>query len=282
MTTAPPAHRSGGPGVNALLVRLLRLDEGGGSQAGVVVERNLMFYRRFWWVILSGFFEPVFYLLAIGIGLGTIIPGVTGPDGSAISYGAFVAPAMLAVSAMNGAVFESTVNTFVKLRFWKIFDGMLATPLRPLDIAVGEVLSCQLRGLMYASAFLGIAALLGTIGSWWALLALPGAMLIGFAFAAIGTAVATWVRDWQDQELVQLVVMPMMLLSATFFPLDVYPEAVQPIVQISPLYHGVELLRNLTLGIVEWSLLVHVAYLVVLTLVGAAITAIRFEKLLKP
>jgi lipooligosaccharide transport system permease protein len=268
--------------MTALLVhRILGLREGGGGRAGVVVERNLMFYRRFWWIILTGFFEPVFYLVAIGIGLGTLVPGVVGPQGVPISYGEFVAPAMLAASAMNGAVVESTTNTFVKLRFWKTFDAMLAAPLRPFDIAVGEIVFSQLRGLMYATAFLVVAAALGTIPSWWALLALPGAMLVGFAFSAVGTAVATWFRDWQDNELVQAVVMPLFLLSATFFPLEVYPDAVQPIVQWTPLYHGVALLRSLTLGAVDASLLVHVAYLLAMTALGALVVARRYERLLK-
>lgn len=268
--------------MTALLLRAIGSREGGGRLAGVVVERNFMFYRRFWFVILTGFFEPVFYLLAIGVGLGTLVRGVTGPGGDPVAYGAFVAPAMLAASAMNGALLESTINTFVKLRFWRTFDAMLATPLRPLDIAVGEILFSQTRGLMYSGAFLVFAALLGTIPSMWGLLALPGALLVGFAFGAVGTAAATWIRDWQDAELVQVVILPMLLLSATFFPLSVYPESVQPLVGLSPLYHGVALLRGLTLGVVEASLLWHVAYLLVMAAIGAAVTARRFERLLKP
>jgi lipooligosaccharide transport system permease protein len=268
--------------MTALLLRALGSKEGGGRHAGIVVERNLMFYRRFWFVILTGFFEPVFYLLAIGVGLGALVPEVVGPAGELVPYGAFVAPAMLAASAMNGAVLESTVNTFVKLRFWKTFDAMLATPLRPLDIAIGEVTFSQVRGLLYSGGFLVVAALLGTIPSWWGLLALPGAILVGFAFGAVGTAAATWIRDWQDAELVQVFVLPMLLLSATFFPLEVYPAAVQPIVQLSPLYHGAALLRGLTLGVVHTGLLWHVAYLLAMTAVGSAITGRRFERLLKP
>ena len=266
----------------ALLVRALRLREGGGRRAPVVIERNLRFYRRFWVVIVTGFFEPVFYLLAMGVGLGALVPGVTGPDGQQITYLAFVAPALLGVSAMNGAVFESTVNTWVKLRFWKVFDGMLSTPLRPLDIALGEVTSSQLRALGYAAVFLVIAASLGGIPSWWALLALPASTLVGFAFSALGTAVATWIRDWQDQELVQVVILPMLLLSATFFPVEVYPEAVQPLVWISPLYHGVALMRGFTLGVIEPVLVVHAVVLVGITLAAGAVAARRFERLLKP
>ena len=264
-----------------LLHRLLGVREGGGRHAPLVIEHNLLFYRRFWWIILTGLFEPVFYLVAIGMGIGAMVPGVTGPAGDPISYVQFVAPAMLAASAMNGAVLESTTNTFVKLRFWKTFEGMLATPLRPLDIAVGEITFSQLRGFMYATAFLGFAVLLGAIPSWWGLLALPAAMLVGFAFSAVGTAAATWIRDWQDNELVQVVVLPLFLLSATFFPLEVYPDPVQPLVQLSPLYHGVALVRGLTLGVIDASLLVHVGYLVAMMVIGATVVARRFERLLK-
>lgn len=267
--------------MTALLLRALGSKEGGGRHAGVVIERNFMFYRRFWFVILTGFFEPVFYLLAIGVGLGSLVPGVVGPSGEVVPYGAFVAPAMLAASAMNGALLESTINTFVKLRFWRTFDAMLATPLRPLDIAIGEIGFSQLRGLMYSAAFLLFAAALDTIPSWWGVLALPAAVLVGFAFSAVGTAAATWIRDWQDAELVQVVMLPMMLLSATFFPIDVYPEVVRPLVQLSPLYHAAALLRGLTLGVIEWSLLVHVGYLLAMTAAGSAVTGRRFERLLK-
>jgi lipooligosaccharide transport system permease protein len=139
----------------------------------------------------------------------------------------------------------------------------------------------QLRGLLYASGFLVVMAVMGLVASPLGLLALPGALLIGFAFGAVGMAATTFMRSWQDFDMVQLVVLPLFLFSATFFPLDVYPEAVRPFVQLSPLYHGVSLLRSLTLGALDASILGHVAYLVVMGVAGLAVASRRLERLLR-
>ncbi len=245
-----------------------------------VVERNLLVYRHAWMVILSGFFEPVFYLLAIGVGIGSLIGDVTGPGGDVVSYTAYVAPGLLAASAMNGAVYESTFNIFFKMKFGKVYDGMLATPVSPRDIAVGEITWCQTRGFLYAAAFLGVMALMGLLSSLMALLALPGAVLIGFAFGAVGMAATTYMRSWTDFDMVQLVTMPLFLFSATFFPLEVYPPAVRPLVQLSPLYHGTTLLRSLTLGTAGWGDLWHVAFLLAMTVAGLVVATRRLTTLL--
>src|SRR5215218_7298646 len=110
-----------------------------GGRAWLLVERNLLVYRRIWLLIVSGFFEPVFYLFSIGIGIGALVGTVAGPDGRAIDYTAFVAPALLAASAMNGAVYDATFNIFFKLKYAKTYDAVLATPVGPGDIALGEI-----------------------------------------------------------------------------------------------------------------------------------------------
>ena len=245
-----------------------------------VLERNLAVYRHAWLVILSGFFEPVFYLLAIGVGIGSLIGDITGPGGVAVSYTAYVAPGLLAASAMNGAVYESTFNIFFKMKFGKVYDGMLATPVTPRDIAIGEITWCQTRGLLYSAAFLGVMAAMGLLASPLAVLALPGAVLIGFAFGAVGMAATTYMRSWTDFDMVQLVIMPLFLFSATFFPLEVYPAAVRPLVQLSPLYHGTTLLRSLTLGTAQWADLGHAAYLLAITIVGLVVATRRLSTLL--
>lgn len=251
-----------------------------GLRAHRLLERNLLVYRRIWKVIFSGFFEPVFYLFSIGIGLGALVGDVTGPGGELIPYTHFVAPALLAASAMNGAVFESTMNIFFKLKFGKIYDGMLTTPMQPMDIAVGEITWCLIRGLIYASGFLVVLLVMGlTEGSLW-ILALPSAVLIGFAFAACGMAATTWMKSWQDFDMVNLVTLPLFLFSATFYPLDVYPPAIRTITKFSPLYHGVELIRGFILGIPDWSMVGHAAFLVVMGLIGLAITRRRLATLL--
>lgn len=245
-----------------------------------MLERNLLVYRRIWTVIFSGFFEPLFYLLAVGVGMGRLVGDVTGPDGQLVPYAAFVAPALLASSAMNGAIYESTMNIFFRLRYGKVYDAILATPMRPGDVAVGEITWALGRGAVYAAGFLVVAALLGYTRTWWALAALPAAVLIGFAFAAVGMAATTFMKSWQDFELVQLAVLPMFLFSATFFPLEAVPASVRWLVQLSPLYHAAEMVRAFMLGSLDVALAGHAAVLVAMGLVGVAIASRRLQGLL--
>ena len=252
----------------------------GSRRAAHLVERNILVYRHTWIIILSGFFEPLFYLGSIGFGLGALVGTVEGPGGRAIPYQLFIAPALLASSAMNGAVMEGTFNFFFKLRYNRTFDSILSTPLSPGDVAVGELVWALIRGGIYAIAFLLVMALLGLIVSPWVILALPAALLIGFAFGALAMAATSFMRTWQDFDLIQLVILPLFLFSGTFFPLDAYPDGLRQLVQLTPLYQGVEILRSLIVGHVEWSLLIHVAYLVVMGMIGLAIVARRLDKLL--
>jgi lipooligosaccharide transport system permease protein len=243
-----------------------------------LVERNIVSTKSFWPVFLSGFFEPVFYLFAIGIGIGKLA-GEVEVAGIPVEYTAFVAPAMLAASAMNGAVFEST-NIFFKLKYGKVYDGVLATPLEARDVATGEISWTLARGTLYSAAFIAVMAVMGLIESPYGILALPAAILIGFAFGAVGTAATTYMRTWQDLDLVTLVTLPLFLFSATFYPIDVYPEFVRVVTWISPLYHGVVLIRGLTLGILEWTMVINVVYLTAMGAVGAAVTGRRIGALL--
>lgn len=251
---------------------------GGGARH--VLERNLMVYRRAWIIIFSGVFEPLFYLFAIGVGIGELVGDVVSPGGEAVSYTAFVAPALLAAAAMNGAVYESTFNIFFKLKYGKVYDGVLATPMRPVDIAIGEITWSLGRGAMYAAAFLLVMAVFGLIQSPWGLLALPAAVLIGFAFGACGMATTTFMNSWQDFDLLNMVTLPLFLFSATFYPIDVYPELFQVLTRLSPLYQGVVLIRGLTLGIFGWEMLVSVVFLSAMGVIGMAIANSRLEKLL--
>jgi lipooligosaccharide transport system permease protein len=186
----------------------------------------------------------------------------------------------MASAAMNGAVFDSTFNVFFKLKYARLYDSVLSTPLGPRDVAVGEISWALIRGLLYSVAFLVVATVAGVVTSWSALLAIPAASLIGFAFAAVGMAATTFMRSWQDFDYVQLVLLPMFLFSATFYPLSTYPDGLQWLVQATPLYHGVALVRDLMLGDVGTGALVHVAYLAVMGLVGAVLAARRVERLL--
>jgi lipooligosaccharide transport system permease protein len=251
-----------------------------GLRAHRVLERNVIVYRRLWKVFVSGFAEPVFYLLAIGIGVGALVGDITLADGRLVTYTAFVAPSLLGASAMNGAIYESTFNIFFKLKYGKIYDAMLATPLRPVDIAVGEISWALIRGGAYAIGFILVMLGFGLVESWWAIMAIPAALLIGLAFGSVGMAATSFMRGWQDFDMVQLVSLPLFLFSATFYPLDVYPEVIQQFTRLSPLYHGVELIRGFTVGALDWSMLGHAGFLLGMAAIGMTVAARRLEKLL--
>ena len=252
----------------------------GGRRSLLLIERNLYVYRRTWIVIFSGFFEPLFYLLGIGFGLGALIGDVPGPGGQEISYQLFVAPALLATASMNGAIMESTFNVFFKLNYQKTYDAILSTPMSVGDVALGEIGWALIRGGLYAIGFLVVMAVFGLWVSPWLILAFPAALLVGFAFAAVGMAATSFMRTWQDFDLIQLVILPMFLFSATFYPLETYPEALQVIVRLTPLYQGVDLIRSLAVGAISPVLLVHVAYLTIMGLIGLFVTSRRLGKLL--
>jgi lipooligosaccharide transport system permease protein len=202
------------------------------------------------------------------------------PGGEIVTYTAFIAPAMLAASAMNGAMYDAVFNLFFKLKDNKLYDAVLATPVTPVDVAAGEIGWALMRSAFYSTSFLVVMLAMGLISSWWALLALPAVVLVGFSFAAVGTAATTYMKSWQDFEYVTLVTLPMFLFSATFYPLSTYPESLQWVVQLSPLYHAAALLRELTTGTVSAGSLLHVTVLAVLGVVGVLVTGRRLEKLL--
>jgi lipooligosaccharide transport system permease protein len=248
-------------------------------QALRLVERNAFAYRRLWPVFLAGLAEPLLFLLSVGVGVGALVGEVT-VAGEAIPFDRFVAPGLLAAAAMNGAVFDTTFNFFVKLKYLKTYDAVLATPMRVRDVAVGEVTWALLRGGIYSGAFLAAMVAFGLVGSWWAVLVLPATLLLGAGFAAVGLAASTYLRSFVDFDLVQLTIVPMFLFSATFFPLSQYPEPVRWVVHATPLYQGVDLCRSLVLGDVRWVLLLRVAYLAAMVAVGVAIAGRRLTRFL--
>jgi lipooligosaccharide transport system permease protein len=242
-----------------------------------VIERNLVLFPHFWKVLAAGFVEPVLYLLGVGYGIGSLIGNVQLGDGHSVSYAVFVAPALMATSAMNGAIYETTFNMFFKLRHVKLYESMVATPIGVEDVATGEVIWAVARGSVYSMGFLVVMLALGLIASPWAILAIPASLLVGVAFAALGAAVTTFMRQWQDLDIIQLALQPMFLFSATFFPITVYPPALRFIVELTPLYHGIDLIRGLTTGAIGPGLLIDVAYLAALAVVGVAVAATRLR-----
>lgn len=246
----------------------------------VLVLRNYVVYKDAWKLFITGFLEPVFYLFSIGIGVGQLIDTFEF-HGEAVPYAEFVAPAMLATSAFNGALLDSTYNVFFKLKYEKLYDQMLATPLSTSDIARGEIAWGLMRGSVYSAAFLVVMAVMGLTSSWWALLALPATILIAFAFSAVCMAVTTWMKSWQDFDKITLVQMPLFLFSATFFPVEAFGDGVlRWVVEATPLFRGVVLCRELTTGVVTWESAVSVVYLVVMGIIGLLVVRRRLDKLL--
>jgi lipooligosaccharide transport system permease protein len=270
------------PGLADLPLRVLPAPmlRGGFRGSSHLIERHARAYRHAWLVLVSGLAEPLFYLLSIGVGIGALVGQVTGPGGRPVGFTSFVAPALLATSSMSGAVFDSTFNVFFRLKYNKFYDAALATPMGPGDIAMGEIGWALIRGSLYAAAFLVIMLALGLVHSAWAVLALPVALLIGFAFAGTGMAATTFMRSWQHFEFILLVTLPMFLFSGTFYPLSVYPRPLQVVVEFTPLYQGVALMRGLTFGVVGPALLWHAAYLALMGLAGLRVASWRIGRLL--
>lgn len=245
-----------------------------------MVERTIMWYRHAWMIAVSGFFEPLLYLLSVKVGFAALVGTIT-IDGEVYDYAKFVAPGLLAAAAMNGTLFEATGNVFAKLKHQKLYDTVLATPMNASDVALGEILGAVARGGVYSVAFVITMWALGLVGSPMIVLAIPVCLLIGFAFAAAGMAYTTTMRNWSDLEYVNVVTLPLMLFSATFYPASSYGQW-EWIVQLSPLYHGVVVVRGCNLGELQWSMLGNLGVLVVLALIGLTFTARRIERLLLP
>jgi lipooligosaccharide transport system permease protein len=251
------------------------------GRARRVFQRNLVVYRRGWVFLVSGFFEPFFYLMSIGLGLSKLV-GTVDVAGQAVPYTVFVAPGLLAASAMNGAIFDCTFKVFFQLKIMKVYDSMLATPLSPGNVAVGEMLWAMARGGLYCSVFICVMAGFGYVGTPWVILCLPGALIAGFAFAGVAMAGTTFMRSWQDFDFVLLIALPLFLFSATFYPLTVYPGWLELVIRCTPLYQAVALLRGLDLGLFTWSLLGHTVYLLAMGSLGLAITSRRLARLVLP
>ena len=245
-----------------------------------LVERHALSHRRTWLLPVSGLLEPILFLLSIGLGVGSLVGGIRF-GGQVVPYRTFVAPGLLATAAMNGAAFDTTFGFFIRLKYQKAYDAVLATPLEPRDVATGEVVWAVIKGAAFSLAFLVTMAVLGLCRSWWALLALPATVLLGAACGALGLAGATYLRSWTDFDKINLALTPQFLLAATFFPLSRYPGWLRAVVQVTPLYQGVALCRALCLGHLTWGLLVNAAALVAMAAAGVTVAGRRIDTLLR-
>jgi lipooligosaccharide transport system permease protein len=207
-------------------------------------QRNASIYRRTYKLnILPNFFEPFFYLLAMGLGLGAYLSRIKG-----VEYIDFIAPGLVATAALFGTSFEVTFNAFVKMQFGKVYDAVMSTPLSIEDIGLGEILWGTTRATIYGVVFLAITALFGVMHSWLALFGPIAIFLIGLMFSVIGLAFTATIPliDYFTYYWT-LFITPMFLFSGVFFPLDRMPHWVQAVAWFVPLHQGVELMRSLTL-----------------------------------
>jgi len=216
-----------------------------------VTEHWLRNYRRVWFgSAISSFLAPLLYLAGMGLGLGVLVD--SGAGGIAgVPYVAFIAPGVLAATTLQVAAGETTFSVMGSIKWDRRYEGMLATPLRPVDVVVGHLTFVLVRLVVTAVVFLAVAALLGTVRSGWGLLAVPVAVLGGMAFAAcIYAYSARLTNDRGLTLLFRFVVMPLSLFSGTFFPVEQLPGWLQPVAWVTPLWHTVEVCRHLMLGTV--------------------------------
>jgi lipooligosaccharide transport system permease protein len=250
----------------------------------LVVERSWTWYRRNWRATaVSSVLQPLLFLLAFGVGFGSLVDG-TGRAAEAtggVDYLVWLAPALLAVSAVQSAAFESTYPVLSGFKWQRIYHAMIAGPISPAQVALGQLSWVSTKMAGSGAIYIAVIAVFGGVASPGIGLSLLAAVLTGAATAALITAFSATVRNEGAafSALFRFVVMPMTLFSGTFFPVDRLPGWVQPVVWVSPLWHGTELARAAALG--RWvplSALGHLGYLAALLAVGVALSVRAFER----
>jgi lipooligosaccharide transport system permease protein len=236
-----------------------------------------MIYRRSFTPLLSSMVEPVMYLLSIGIGVGMLVGSVPGVE---VRYAAFVAPAILATTAMNTAMNQTSFGVFSRIKNERTYEAIVPTPVSVTDIALGEVLSAVIYGVLSSTSFVVVMAVLGLISSPGILLAIPASVIIGYAFAAAGLAVTTYLRDFSDFQLIQLVMLPMYLFATTFYPLSTYPGPLRPLIEVLPLYQSIQLVREPALGSLTFSSLIPAGYLIAFGTIALWLASRRMARML--
>ena len=251
------------------------------GRPGTVATRNLMTLKSSSGLtFVAGFVEPVLFLIAFGYGVGGMVGDITDSNGNVISYAAYIMPALLATSAMNGAIFDSTWNVYFKMQFAKLYQGMLATSLGTLDVALGEIGWAMFRGFVYAIGFVTVVGSLGLLPSLGgAILAVLAAGIVAFAFASVGMGVTSYVKSFQQLDMITFLLLPMFLFSGTLFPLSIFPEWAQVLINSLPLRQAIDLVRDCMNLNLSWSLLGHVAYFAVMIIGGLYFTTRRLTAL---
>ena len=250
------------------------------GRSRAVLQRNwVTFKSSTYLVVLSGFVEPLLSLTVFGFGVGKLVGNITIADGRQVSYASFIVPGLLATAAMMGAVMDSTWNVYFKMHEQRLYQAMLATSLGPMDVALGEIGWALLRGALYSTSFMIVITPLGLIHSWWGLLAIPSGALIGFGFASLGMAATSYVKGFQQLNLINIVLMPLTLFSGSLFPLNVLPSWLEFFIRWTPLSQGIELMRMCTFGTVSSGIFVHILYFAIFIAGGLYFTTRRLNAL---
>jgi lipooligosaccharide transport system permease protein len=246
----------------------------------VLIEYNLLNARRYWRsVVIVGVVTPLLYVLALGIGLGTVV-NQHGTDQLGVPYLVFVAPAFLTAAALQVGTGEAAYPVMGGFKWLRTFHGMAATPLRPQQICDGTLVWITLRIFVNSAVYLAIMVSFGGAQRWQVIYALPAATLTGIAFAAPVAAMAAAVpaEGQAFNVLFRFIVTPMFLFSGTFYPISQLPEWGQWLAYVSPLWHGTELARDAAIGgLSAASVFGHIAYLLVWLVVGIGLARWRFR-----
>jgi lipooligosaccharide transport system permease protein len=254
------------------------------SPARRVVETLFLKYKRTWkFTMVTTVINPIFFLLGMGLGLGAIVDKAQGTGSAAlggVAYLSFLAPGLLAATAVQVAGVESTFPIMEKIKWSKTYEAMLSTPLAVRDLVIGQLAWIALRLIETSAIFFVVMLLFGAVESPVAVFAIPAAVLTGMAMAApIAAYAATRDNDYAMSTVLRFVIMPMFLFSGTFFPISQLPAGIRPIAYVTPLWHGVDLCRSLALDDAElWPALGHIAYLAALVAVGCALASVAFRR----
>ena len=238
---------------------------------GRVWQRNFLVYKRLWHRSLAfGFLQPVLFLTAMGIGVGALLSRQSLEAFGGVPYIDWLGPGLVSAMAMQTATFESTYPIMNKIMWGRNYEAMLSTPLTTRHLVVGELFWVAFRIGSLAAVFLLVLALFGIVRSPLALLVVPVTMLIGTAFSACLFAfTATQKNDVGFSAIFRFIINPLFLFSGTFFPLSQLPDQVEWVPWLTPLFHGVELVRGLVLGTLDWAAApIHLGYLVAMLAIG--------------
>jgi lipooligosaccharide transport system permease protein len=243
-------------------------------------EHWLAQYKRVWrGTVGTSLINPLLYLAALGVGLGTIVDESSNPP-AGVPYLDFIAPGLLAAAAMQTAATESSWPVMGAIKWTRTYYAMTATPLTERDVLVGHQLFVVTRVLTASSAYLLVVALFGAVHSWWGVLAIPVAVLIGTAFSMpMAAYAASTEHDRSFPPIFRFLIVPMFLFSGTFFPVEQLPLAFELVAYVTPIWHGVELCRGLMLGTIELQAAVgHVAYMAAWTVGGFLVARRTYER----